>query len=81
MLLIIALWCFRQNKWQQLAMILIWCALHYPPGIANTGYFICAALSVLPLYLYNGRLGRPMKTAFYLVYPLHLSALGLISLL
>jgi len=81
MLLIVLLWCFRRSRLQQLGMLILWCALHYPPGIADTSYLICAALAAIPLYFYNGRLGKPMKTAFYLVYPLHLSVLGIIALL
>ena len=80
-LLILSLWLFRQSRPRQLIMLLIWCFVHYPPAVANTGYTICAALSALPLYFYNGRLGKPMKTAFYLVYPLHLSVLGIMALL
>lgn len=81
MLLIVLLWCFRRSRLQQLGMLILWCALHYPPGIADASYLICAALAAIPLYFYNGRLGKPMKTAFYLVYPLHLSVLGIIALL
>ena len=80
MLLIVLLWCFKGSRLRQLAMLVLWCLLHYPPGIANTSYFICAALAALPLYFYNGRLGKPMKTAFYLVYPLHLSVLALLGI-
>ena len=80
-LLIVTLWLFRDTRWQQLLMLLVWCAVHYTPTVAETGYFICAALSALPIYHYNGRLGKSMKTAFYLVYPLHLSVLGILSLL
>jgi len=79
-LLIVLLWFFRESRLRQAAMLILWCLLHYPPGSSNTAYFICAALSVLPLMLYNGRAGKNMKTAFYLVYPLHLSVLGIIAL-
>ena len=80
-LLIISLWFFRESNIRQLAMLLIWCFISYPPAAAKTGYTICAALAALPLYFYNGRLGKPLKTAFYLVYPLHLSVLGIAALL
>lgn len=81
MLLIVTLWLFRSTRWQQALMVLVWCLVCYPPAVAEPAYLIGAALSVLPLFLYNGRLGKSMKTAFYLVYPLHLSVLGIISLL
>lgn len=80
-LLILCLWLFRRSRMQQFAMVLLWCFLHYMPGSTNISYFICAALSVLPMLLYNGSAGRNMKTAFYLVYPLHLSVLGVLTLI
>ena len=80
-LLIVSLWYFRRSRLQQIFMLLLWSLLHYPPGIADIRYSICAALAALPVFFYNGKLGRPMKTAFYLVYPLHLSVLGIITLL
>ncbi len=79
-LLIVLLHLFEGSRFRQAAMLLIWCLLQYPPGSANTGYFICAALSLLPVLLYNGLAGKNMKTAFYLVYPLHLSALAILTL-
>jgi len=81
MLLIVLLWLFGKERAKQLFMLILWCLLHYPPWLANPSYFICAALATVPLYFYNGRLGKPMKTAFYLVYPLHLSVLGIIAIL
>lgn len=81
MLLIVLLWLFRAEKTKQLIMLILWCLLHYPPWAGATSYFICAAFAALPIFFYNGRLGKAMKTAFYLVYPLHLSVLGIITLL
>ena len=78
-LLILILWYFRQNRTQQLFMLAVWAAAHYIPG-GNFVFFICAAAAAFPLYLYNGRLGKPLKTVFYLVYPLHLSAMALVIL-
>ncbi len=78
-LLIVTLWLFRESRSRQALMLVIWCLLHYPPTV-NTSYSICAILSLLPLLLYNGRPGKNMKTAFYLVYPLHLSVLGILAL-
>lgn len=80
LLLILILWFFRAGRRQQLIMLLIWCALQYTPLPGNFAYFLCAAASLLPVALYNGKLGKPMKTAFYLVYPLHLSVLALLGI-
>ena len=76
-LLIVMLWYFRGNEYQQLIILLVWSALHYLGG-GDTYYFIAATLAAVPLYFYNGTLGKPLKTVFYLVYPLHLSVLGCI---
>ena len=76
--LMLALWYFAANKTQQLLMMLIWSAAHYMPGLNPIYYFLCAAAALLPIYLYNGRLGKALKTVFYLVYPLHLSVMAAI---
>ena len=75
-LLILMLWYFRDMQMQQYIMLPVWAAAHYLPG-GNTLFFICAALALLPVSMYKGRLGKPLKTVFYLVYPLHLSVLAL----
>ena len=75
-LLMLMLWFFRNSRRQQLLMLPIWAASHYAP-IGDTVYFLCAALALLPISMYDGRLGKPLKTVFYLVYPLHLSVLAL----
>lgn len=75
-LLMLALWFFRENRMQQLVMLLAWAAVHYLIG-GSTIFFIGAASALIPLYLYNGKAGKALKTAFYLVYPLHLSVLAL----
>jgi len=77
MLLMLMLWYFRENRMQQYLMLPVWAAAHYIPG-GNIGFFICAALALLPISMYDGRLGKPLKTVFYLVYPLHLSVLGVL---
>lgn len=40
---------------------------------------IWGALSIIPILLYNGKRGRQMKYFFYVFYPLHLFALGIIG--
>lgn len=79
-ILIILLWFFRRCRWQQLAMIVIWSFAQYSPFSTSGLYFFCAAAAVLPLAFYNEKPGKKLKTAFYLVYPLHLLALGLMTI-
>lgn len=75
-LLILMLWFFRENRMQQMLMLLIWPLAHYLPG-GNIPYTLCAAAALVPLHFYSGRPGRSLKTVFYLVYPLHLSVMGI----
>lgn len=76
--LMLALWFFRENRTQQLFMLVLWCALHYLAGASPILFFSFAALAALPIAKYRGELGKPLKTVFYLVYPLHLSVMGII---
>ena len=55
-------------------------------GVARTwvAVSLCAALSVIPIALYNGRpgpRGKALTFFFYAAYPLHLSALALIRVM
>ena len=55
-------------------------------GVARTwvAVSLCAALSVIPIVLYNGRpgpRGKALTFFFYAAYPLHLCALALIRVL
>ena len=74
---LLMLWYFKDSPMQQQLIIPLWAVAHYIPG-GNIVFSICAAAALLPIRLYNGRLGKPLKTVFYLVYPLHLSVLGML---
>lgn len=55
-------------------------------GVARTwvAVSLCAALSVIPIALYNGRpglRGKALTFFFYAAYPLHLCALALIRVM
>lgn len=76
-LLILLFWYFYDNRLQQLLLMFLWALLQYSPFSGMTVYFICACLAALPLWLYKGRPGPPLKAAFYLVYPLHLLLIAL----
>ena len=75
--LIVMLWFFHTNRIQQIAVIVLWSIVQYLVSGQGLAYFLCASASVLPIYFYNGRRGKALKTTFYLVYPLHLLLLGL----
>lgn len=78
--LILAIYAARKNKWLQLTIIAFWCIFIYKTSM----YFLTSALlSVLVIYLYNGKKGysnKYLQIFTYIFYPLHLSILGLIVL-
>ena len=41
----------------------------------------CTVFALIPLYFYNGRLGRKTKYGFYIFYPAHLLVFAVIILL
>ena len=50
--------------------------------ISTTGHTLLPQHSaVIPVLLYNGRRGRPVKLFFYMIYPLHLAVLGVLVLI
>lgn len=77
--LIVALYLCRERRWTQALMIGLWVAAEYIlPGM-RLSYIVCAALGMVPVLLYNGKLGKPMKRIFYWIYPLHLLILGILT--
>lgn len=77
--LIVAIWLARESRWSQAGVIALWCVAEYiiDPLPHPISHFIAAMLSLVPILLYNGRQGKPLKLAFYTVYPLHLAILGM----
>lgn len=76
--LIVLLYLFREEKTLQLAAAALWCFSvygNYWPDLAG------ALFALVPLALYNGRLGKKMRTAFYVFYPAHLALLGAVFVL
>lgn len=47
-------------------------------AVAFAVYERAAVFAFLPIYLYNGTRGRQVKYLFYVIYPLHLLAFGLL---
>ena len=79
--LMMLLWLSRRSKPMQAAVLLLWCYAEYVVRIHSWAYFAAAALAVIPVLLYNGRRGRPVKLFFYMIYPLHLAVLGMLVLI
>ncbi len=77
--LIVAIWLARGSRFSQAGVILLWCVAEYiiDPMPHPASHFVVAALSLVPILLYNGKQGKPLKLAFYAVYPLHLAILGM----
>ena len=78
--LMMLLWMSRRSKPMQAAVLLLWSYAEYDVYIHNWAYFAAAALAVIPVLLYNGRRGRPVKLFFYMIYPLHLAVFGMLVL-
>ena len=76
--LMMLLWMSRRSKPMQAAVLLLWSYAEYAVYIHNWAYFAAAALAVIPVLLYNGRRGRPVKLFFYMIYPLHLAVFGML---
>jgi len=77
--LILSLWLARGSRFSQAAVIVLWSVVEYiVPGLP-VNRFIFACLSVVPILLYKGRQGPPLKLAFYAVYPVHLAVLGALT--
>mgnify|MGYP004477069633 CR=1 FL=1 len=79
--LMMLLYLSRCSKYLQAAVLLLWCCAEYVVYIHSWAYFAAAALAVIPVLLYNGRRGRPVKLFFYMIYPLHLAVLGMLVLI
>lgn len=76
------MYLLRKNRnWQMLAIIAV--------AILSTGFNVSAMfttnfqwlmfLAVIPIYFYNGQLGRSMKGFFYAFYPLHIWLLYILA--
>lgn len=79
-LLIIALY-LAKTKWQKCLVIVFWALSLYviSYGAYVSGYNVMqgifAVLSCVPVWLYNGKRGKPVKWSFYVYYPAHLLVL------
>ena len=83
--LIVGMYLCRGRRWMQLGVAALWafieyrwCIFDYPRYLP---YFLGALSALLPLALYNGKLGRKMRSFFYVFYPAHLTLLGAVFFL
>ena len=77
--LIVSLWLARGSRFSQVGVIVLWCVVEYIVAGNPISHFVVAALAVVPVLLYKGRQGPPLKLAFYAVYPVHLMILGVLT--
>lgn len=77
--LIVSLWLARGSRFSQVGVIVLWCVVEYIVAGNPISHFVIAALAAVPVLLYKGRQGPPLKLAFYAVYPVHLAILGALT--
>ena len=77
--LILSLWLARGSRFSQVGVIVLWCVVEYIVTGKPISHFIIAALAAVPVLLYKGRQGPPLKQAFYAVYPVHMAILGALT--
>ena len=77
--LIVSLWLARGSRFSQVGVIVLWSVVEYIVAGNPISHFVVAALAVVPVLLYKGRQGPPLKLAFYAVYPVHLMILGVLT--
>ena len=75
--LIAALYLSREHRPLQLLFAALWCLAEYK---LYWPYLGGALAALVPIALYNGKLGRKMRPVFYIFYPAHLALLGLVFL-
>lgn len=84
-LLIIALYLCRNDRKAQMAALVLWCCAYY--RFMAVQLFCFSFIPALLILFYNGKRGGPkqdrtlIKWGFYVIYPLHLLALGLANIL
>lgn len=83
--LIVALYLCRHDRTAQMAAVGLWCFAYYSNVAVQLFYF--SFVAALLVRLYNGEKGGPakhnalVKWGFYVIYPVHLLALGLANIL
>lgn len=83
LLLLVSLYLCNGSKAAESICILAWGILSYGIVISNKYYLISVLFAVIPVMLYNQKLGKSnkaIKFLFYLFYPLHLLVIGLCNI-
>ncbi len=84
-LLIVSLYLCRNDRKAQMAAMVLWCCAYY--RFMAVQLFCFSFITALLILFYNGERGGPkqggtlIKWGFYVIYPLHLLALGLANIL
>lgn len=68
-----AFYIFRQRRWAQIAVLLLFSAAIFIHGSDNKQWLM--GFAAIPMLMYNGEKGRGMKWFFYIFYPAHIFAL------
>lgn len=83
--LITGLYLFRDRRWLQLIAAALWCFFEYRWCLFDypqyIPYFFSALSALLPIALYNKKLGPKLRSFFYVFYPAHLALLGAVFVL
>lgn len=74
--LIVSIWIARDTLLSQAGIIALWCVVKFLIYGNGMSRFIGGICCLIPLFLYNGKLGKPLKLGFYAVYPAHLAILA-----
>lgn len=74
--LIVSIWIARDSVFSQAGIMALWCVVKFLIYGNGMGRFIGGICCLIPVFLYNGKLGKPFKLGFYAVYPVHLAILG-----
>lgn len=74
--LIVSIWLARESLFSQAGIMALWCVVKFLIYGNGLGRFIGGICCLIPVFLYNGKLGKPLKLGFYAVYPAHLAILG-----
>ncbi len=74
--LIVAIWIARDSVFSQAGILALWCVVKFLIYGNGMGRFIGGICCLIPVFLYNGKLGKPLKLGFYAIYPVHLAILG-----
>lgn len=86
LVLAVCLHCFRDSKKKSVLFCAAWCGGLYLLGglMAQQplpyvlGMFTCSLAAPLMIVFYNEKRGPKLRTAFYLVYPVHLALIALV---